>query len=187
MTRLHVRTAALIAVGLLTATTTAATATDDPGAGRPAVCRTGDLALDWASGGSAQPGGKDTAGKDTAGRQVDVLVAMKNTASHSCTLHGYPKVTLEMGTETRGVVTETFQDQKAQQPKTVTLAPGGTARFTLSFISAKDSDKDAIAPGVADITPPGNAEAKQLRWNWGEVARQEAATHPGNLVSPVCP
>lgn len=182
MTRVHGRTAALIAVGLLTATTTAAMAADDPEAGRPAGCRTGDLALDWTSGGSAQPGGKHT-----AGRQVDVLVAMKNTASHSCTLHGYPEVTLEMGTETRGVVTETFQDQKAQQPKTVTLAPGSTARFTLSFISAKDSDENAIDPGVADITPPGNTKAKQLRWNWGEVARQEGATHPGNLVSPIYP
>ncbi|SDL38792.1 DUF4232 domain-containing protein [Streptomyces indicus] len=176
MNHVHARSAALIAVGLLTATATSAMATDASGT----ACRTDALTMAWAPGGSAQPDGKGTAGK-----QVDAPVTMKNTASALCTLHGYPEVVLKMGTETRGVVTETFRYRTEQKPAAVTLAPGDAARFTLTFISASDRDENTIDPGVAEITPPGNTTAVQLRWTWGAVAGQEAATHSGNVVSPV--
>ncbi|MEG8277526.1 hypothetical protein [Streptomyces sp. AHA2] len=65
-----------------------------------------------------------------------------------------------------------------------TLNPGTSARFTMTFLSGKIDD-NVIDPGVAAITPPGNTQAKELRWKWGMVQKQEAATHPLNYVSPL--
>ncbi|MGI5478654.1 DUF4232 domain-containing protein, partial [Streptomyces lavendofoliae] len=98
-------------------------------------------------------------------------------------LRGHPKVTLLMGTETQGVQTETFVPQKAKAPKAVTLAPGKSARFILAFVSAKESDDNIIDPDSAEIAPPGNSKSKVLKWFWGPVLKQEAATKPGNYVS----
>lgn len=180
MVPIQARAAVVVAALLATTTAPAAAATSPSAAAEPVRCRTSNLALDWTSGGSAEPGGRHT-----EGRQVDVFVSMRNTGSHVCVLRGHPAVTLQMGTETEGVVTETFSPLTSQQPTTVRLAPGATARFTMTFLSVKESDDNVIDPGVAVITPPGNNRAKQLRWWWGPVQQQEAATHPGNYVSPV--
>ncbi|MBT2480089.1 DUF4232 domain-containing protein [Streptomyces sp. ISL-94] len=180
MVHTHVRSAALVCAGILTVTAAPALAATQPSAVQPAPCRTADLSLDWTSGGTAKPGGRNTE------EQVNAFVAMKNTGSSACTLQGYPKVTLKMGTETQGVETETFFEQESEKPKTVTLNAGATARFTMTFLSGR-SDDNIIDPGVASVTPPGNTKAKELRWMWGPVQRQEAATHPLNYVSPVLP
>ncbi|MGW0315732.1 DUF4232 domain-containing protein [Streptomyces flavidovirens] len=177
--RIHVRAAALVSVGILTITTAPALAANQPSTVQPAPCRTSNLALNWTSGGTAKPGGTHNE------EQVNAFVAVKNTGPGACTLRGYPKVTLKMGTETQGVQTETFFPQTSKKPKTVKLDSGATARFTVTFLSGKESDDNIIDPGVAAITPPGNTKAKELRWLWGQVQKQEAATHPGNYVSPV--
>ncbi|MBT2440084.1 DUF4232 domain-containing protein [Streptomyces sp. ISL-36] len=180
MVHIHARSAALVSAGILTLTATPASAATQPSAVQPAPCQTSNLALDWTDSGTAQPGGRDT-----AGRQVDTIVSMKNTGSRACTLQGYPGVTLKMGTETQGVITETFFPQKSEKPKVVKLNPGATARFTVTFLSGKETDDNIIDPPIVAITPPGNTKAKELRWWWGPVQQQEAATHPGNYVSPV--
>lgn len=118
MVRIQVR-AALVLAGILATTAAPVSAAASPSVAEPVRCRTSDLALDWTSGGSAEPGGRHT-----EGRQVDVFVSMKNTGAQACVLHGYPSVTLQMGTETEGVVTETFSSQTSQQPTTVTLDSG---------------------------------------------------------------
>ncbi|MER7112524.1 DUF4232 domain-containing protein [Streptomyces sp. NPDC000229] len=179
MARIHVRTAALVSAGILTITTAPALAANQPSAVQSTPCRTSSLALDWTSGGTAKPGGTNT--ED----QVNAFVAVKNTGSGACTLRGYPKVTLKMGTETQGVETETFFPQTSEKPKTVRLNSGASARFTVTFLSGKESDDNIIDPGVAAVTLPGNTKAKELRWWWGPVQKQEAATHPGNYVGPV--
>lgn len=178
MPRVHLRTAALMSAGVLTLTAAPAWSAHQPSAAQAAVCHTSDLSLAWAPGGTAKPGGTDTE------EQVTAVVSLHNTGSRTCTLRGYPKMTLEMGTETEGVQTETFFSQRSQTPRTVTIRPGSTARFTLYFLAGK-ADDNVIDPGVAAITPPANTSSKQLRWPWGLVQRQEAATHPLNYVSPV--
>jgi len=180
MAQIPVRAAALVSTAILAITTAPALATDPPSGVQPAPCRTADLSLDWTSGGGAQPGGRDTAGS-----QEDAYVSMKNTGTRACTLRGYPKVSLQMGTETAGVVTEQLPPHTSEKPKTVKLNPGATARFVVTFLSAKESDENIIDPGVAVITPPGNTKAKELRWWWGPVRQQQGATHPGNYVGPV--
>ncbi|MGI5478788.1 DUF4232 domain-containing protein [Streptomyces lavendofoliae] len=178
MARLSARRAALLVAGLMAATMSPALAAGPAAAGQPEPCKAGALTPSWTSGGSARPGG-------VPGEQVTAVVALKNTGSHACTVHGYPRVTLKMGTETAGVQTETFREQTSVRPKPVTLAPGASARFTLTFLSAKESDDNVIVPGVAEITPPNSKTSHDLKWRWGPVTRQEAATHPGNFVSPV--
>ncbi|GAA2505036.1 DUF4232 domain-containing protein [Streptomyces gobitricini] len=177
MAHINIRGAALVSAGLLALTAAPALATAQPTAAQ-IPCRTADLGLDWTTDGTAKPGGSNTE------EQVSVVVAVKNSGSSACTLRGFPKVTLKMGTETKGVETETFFNQQTPNPKTVTLNPGGTARFTMTFLSGK-TDDNVIDPGVAAITPPGNTQAKELRWIWGMVQKQEAATHPLNYVGPL--
>ncbi|MFF8844179.1 DUF4232 domain-containing protein [Streptomyces sp. NPDC015127] len=179
MVHVHVRAAAVVSAGILTITSAPALAANQLPAVQEVPCRTSNLALDWTSGGTAKPGGTNTE------EQMNAFVAVKNTGSGACTLRGYPKVTLKMGTETEGVQTETFFPQTSEKPKTVKLNSGETARLTVTFLSGKASDDNIIDPGEADITPPGNTEARELRWLWGPVQKQEAATHPGNYVSPV--
>ncbi|MEV3987499.1 DUF4232 domain-containing protein [Streptomyces sp. NPDC049837] len=180
MARLSARRAALLVAGLMAASLTPAPAiaASPAAAGQPGPCKARALAPSWAPGGTAKPGG-------VPGEQVTAVVALKNTGSRACTVHGYPKVVLKMGTETAGVQTETFREQTSVRPKPVTLAPGASARFTLTFLSAKESEENVIVPGVAEITPPKGKTSKQLKWHWGPVLRQEAATHPGNFVGPV--
>ncbi|WP_228973215.1 DUF4232 domain-containing protein [Streptomyces sp. DH12] len=178
MARLFPRRAALLVAGLMAASTAPAVAVSPDVTGRPAPCKDSALAPSWAPGGSAKPEG-------VPGEQVTAVVALKNTGSHACALRGYPEVTLKMGTETEGVQTETFRDQTSVRPKPVTLAPGASARFTLTFLSSKVSEDDVIVPGVAEITVPAGKSPKELKWRWGPVMRQEAATHSGNFVSPV--
>ncbi|MFI2616947.1 DUF4232 domain-containing protein [Streptomyces sp. NPDC018584] len=178
MARLSARRAALLVAALMAATMTPAIAASPTTTGQPAPCQAAALMPSWASGGSAKSGG-------VPDEQVTAVVALKNTGARACTVHGYPKVTLEMGTETAGVQTETFREQTSVRAKPVTLAPGGSARFTLTFLSARESEDNVIVPGVAAITPPNGKASKDLKWRWGPVLRQEAATHPGNFVSPV--
>ncbi|MGV9884426.1 DUF4232 domain-containing protein [Streptomyces sp. NPDC003006] len=178
MTRTQLRAAGLVSACILATTITPAWTASRPATEQPAPCRTGNLALDWTTGGTANPGGSHTE------EQVTVFAAVKNTGSDACTLRGYPKVTLRMGTETRGVETETFMQQVSKKPTTVTLDSGASARFIVTFLSGKPSD-NIIDPGVAAITPPGTTKAKELPWRWGLVQKQEGATHPGNYVSPV--
>ncbi|MGA4845185.1 DUF4232 domain-containing protein [Streptomyces sp. G5(2025)] len=178
MARLSPRGTALLVAGLMAASMTPAIAAVPAVAGQPGPCKTSALAPSWAPGGSAKPEG-------VPGEQVTAVVALKNTGSHACALRGYPEVTLKMGTETEGVQTETLRDQTSVRPKPLTLAPGASAHFTLTFLSSKVSEDNVIVPGVAEITPPNGKTSKELKWRWGPVTRQEAATHPGNFVSPV--
>ncbi|MFE6685177.1 DUF4232 domain-containing protein [Streptomyces sp. NPDC057743] len=180
MARLHLRTAAAATLGMLITTTTLSLAANQAAAEQSAPCRTSDLTPSWAPGGSAKPGG-------VPDEQLTAVVAVKNTGSQACTLHGYPKVTLKAGTARSGAPTETLHDQVSVKPKTVTLKPGASARFTLTFLSEKASNENALVPAVVDITPPGNTKSRELKWRWGPVLRHESATHPGNFVSPAHP
>ncbi|MEU2923717.1 DUF4232 domain-containing protein [Streptomyces sp. NPDC007251] len=129
-----------------------------------------NVSLSWA-GGTAKPGGGSDQ-QETAGVQV------KNSGDDTCSLLGAPSVML---------TTNGAPETLSQQPggNSVNLAPGKTARFTITFLG--DSGKNGneiIRPDQAVVTLPGGT-AKTLTWQWGSVTRQEAASHPGNFVSPI--
>jgi Protein of unknown function (DUF4232) len=163
----HTRTiAACVAVGALVSSVSAAV----PAAaalGSPA-CK--NVTLSW-GGGTARPGG----GSD---RQETAVVKVKNTGDRGCALLGAPSVMLTTNGE---------PETLSQQPggSTVNLAPGRTAKFTITFLS--DSGRhgnQVIRPDQAVVTLPGGT-VKTLDWKWGQVTRQEAASHPGNFISPI--
>ncbi|MYT30871.1 MULTISPECIES: DUF4232 domain-containing protein [unclassified Streptomyces] len=139
-------------------------------AAAPHTCSVQQLALSWA-GGTAKHGG--TGNQDTA------IVRVHNKGDKSCTLHGYPNVTLKAKAAHD---TETLRHTPRTKPRTVTIAPGTHTTFTLVFLSELNEPAQAIKPNRVDITLPGNSRSTSLDWPWGPVTRQEGATHPGNYV-----
>jgi hypothetical protein len=155
-----------VAAGALTASVAAAI----PAVAAPGSPACKNVALSWA-GGTARPGG----GSD---QQETARVQVKNSADRTCSLLGAPSVMLTTNGEP-----ETLSQQ--QGGNSVNLAPGKTAKFTITFLS--DSGKNGneiIRPDQAVGTLPGGT-VKTLTWQWGTVTRQEAASHPGNFVSPI--
>lgn len=108
------------------------------------------------------------------------MVQLRNSSADSCTRQGHPDVTL-----TQGKTSERRHDTSKPKPKPVALAPGKSTTFTLLFLSEKDEPQQALTPTTAAVTPPQNKASTSLPWKWGPVTKQEAATHPGNLVGPV--
>lgn len=144
-----------------------------PGSGTAAGrCHTGDLAFSWASPGP---------GRD-ATQQQRASVVLRNTSGHTCAMHGFPGVDLvNSGTQWPLV-------RDSQSPATVTLAPGRSTRFTVTFLpwNATGNDPaDDFAPTTVVITPPNETTSYDLPWRWGRVLRQDAATHPGTYTGPV--
>ncbi|MFI1069562.1 DUF4232 domain-containing protein [Streptomyces puniciscabiei] len=155
-----------VAAGALVSSVSAA----DPAVAAPGSPACKNVALSWA-GGTARPGG----GSD---QQETARVRVKNSGGSTCSLLGAPSVMLTTNGEPETLL---------QQPggNTVNLAPGKTATFTITFLS--DSGKNGneiIRPDQAVVTLPGGT-VKALTWQWGSVTRQEAASHPGNYVSPI--
>ncbi|MEU2261980.1 DUF4232 domain-containing protein [Streptomyces sp. NPDC019645] len=140
----------------------------------PPPCLTSDLALAWAPGGTAVSGGTDPGSSRTA------VVALRNSGNTACLLDGFPKVTLA-----QGATTENLVDQRSVSHSAVTLEPGGSARFTLTFRQGQSGEDGVIEPVTAIVTPPNNTASQNMRWRWGPVAEQESAAPPRNFVGPV--
>ncbi|MEU2716994.1 DUF4232 domain-containing protein [Streptomyces sp. NPDC007205] len=155
-----------VAAGALVSSVSAA-APAVAAAGSPA-CK--NVTLSWA-GGTAKPGG----GSD---QQETARVQVKNSGGSTCSLLGAPSVML---------TTNGQPETLLQQPggNSVSLAPGHTAKFTITFLSDRGKNgNEIIRPDQAVVTLPGGT-VKTLTWRWGAVTRQEAASHPGNFVSPI--
>ncbi|MEE1753965.1 DUF4232 domain-containing protein [Streptomyces sp. SP18CS02] len=164
------------AAGLLAALAAAASAlaTAPAATAAPAPCRSAVMALSWGTGGTAVPGGS------APGTQRTADVSVTNKGSDACALRGYPDVKL-----VQGETVETLFDQTSASPGTVTVEPGASARFTLTFLAAKAGEAAVIEPTHAAVVLPNTTAGKHLQWQWGPVAQQEAATHPGNYTGPV--
>ncbi|MEU7052773.1 DUF4232 domain-containing protein [Streptomyces lavenduligriseus] len=128
------------------------------------------VTLSWAGGTAKQGGGSD--------RQETARVQVKNTGDRACSLLGAPSVEL-----TTDGVPERLLPQRGGAG--VDLAPGRTATFTITFLGDTGRNgNEIIRPDQAVVTLPGGT-VKTLTWRWGSVTRQEAASRPGNYVSPV--
>ncbi|WP_367038344.1 DUF4232 domain-containing protein [Streptomyces sp. Je 1-332] len=144
-----------------------------PASAAPASCRTNQLQASWSDAGSARS-------SEPTGEQETAVVQLRNSSDATCTLQGHPDVALTKGTDE-----ERLHDTSKPAPKQVSLAPGESTTFTFLFLSEKDEPRQAISPTKAIVTPPDNKASSSLPWKWGPVTRQEAATHPGNVVGPV--
>ncbi|MFE0648289.1 DUF4232 domain-containing protein [Streptomyces sp. NPDC059534] len=144
-----------------------ATESGAPAAARP--CRTAGLGFAIAPGSGAQ----------AVGEQGAVVVRLTNKSGAPCTLKGYPGVDLV------GDTTWSLPRQTSQTPRPVTLKPGATTTFTLTYQSYEEGSGVELTPKRIVVTPPGETHSTTLTWDFSSVLLQDGATHPGTYVGPV--
>jgi hypothetical protein len=133
-------------------------------------CHTAGLAFSFGSGDGTVSSSDD---------QQKLAVVLKNKGSATCSLQGFPGVDLKASSGSWSLA------RSSVTPKKVTLAPGGSATFTISFLPwTKDSGTEFKATSVV-VTPPNETTSATLTWPGGSVLLQDGATHPGTYTGPV--
>ncbi|MFH8657196.1 DUF4232 domain-containing protein [Streptomyces afghaniensis] len=154
--------AALAATLLLTACDDDKTGGDDAkNADRPGgtACAIGDLGVEVGAG--AAPAAGDTG---------NVTVTLTNQGG-ACVLKGFPAVDLLAEDSTTSVSPE--QTAKAQ---TLTLGKGGTTSFTITYVRGEKGSPKSLPVRKASFALPGaTADARDLPWSYGEVARRDGS------------
>ncbi|MFI6209302.1 DUF4232 domain-containing protein [Streptomyces sp. NPDC051041] len=142
--------------------------TDDGGEAAPAgtACRLDEVGVQVEA--SPAPAAGDTG---------TVSVVLTNNGS-SCTLDGFPTVTLAAGTTTADVPHD--QAAAAQQ---VTLAQGATASFTVTYARGEAGGAQSLAAEKATFALPGDSATHGFPWSYGEVAL-EGEGAPDASVTP---
>jgi hypothetical protein len=129
-------------------------------AGGPSECRTADLSVHLKPG---SPG---------AGQRYATVV-LTNTSGHNCTVTGYGGLAL-LGAPGKGVPTE-LRRAPVPEPRTVGLAPGGSARSLLHWtvIPGGNEPGAACEPTAVTVvvTPPGQRTAALRPWSFGPVCQ----------------
>ncbi|KPI30513.1 Protein of unknown function DUF4232 [Actinobacteria bacterium OK074] len=111
--------------------------------------------------------------------QQALPVVLKNKTSATCTIQGFPGVDLKSSSGTWSLT------RSSATPKTVTLAAGSSATFTITYLPwNKGSGTEFKATSVV-ITPPNETTSATLAWPGGSVELQDGATHPGTYTGPV--
>ncbi|MEF9886321.1 DUF4232 domain-containing protein [Streptomyces sp. P9-A4] len=140
------------------------------GSGAATRCTTAGLGFAVAPGSGAQ----------SVGEQGAVVVALTNKGGATCLLNGYPGVDL-VGDDTWSLTRQT-----SQKPRQVTLAPGASTSFTITYLSYDPASGSVeFKPRKIVVTPPGETHSTTLTWDFSSVLRQDAATRPGTYVGPV--
>ena len=117
-----------------------------------------------------------------AAGSVEVAIALTNTGSSSCTLQGWPGVSLVgdgNGTQLGAAATFT----RSSPHPTVTLAPGAVAKAPLSIVQAANFPTAACSPQAADgfrVYPPGETGSLYIA-----DAGVTACTNPASEVLSV--
>jgi hypothetical protein len=164
--------AALAATLLLTACDDDKTSGDDAkNADRPGgtACAIGDLGVEVGAG--AAPAAGDTG---------NVTVTLTNQGG-ACVLKGFPAVDLLAEDSTTSVSPE--QTAKA---RTLTLGKGGTTSFTITYIRGEKGSPKSLPVRKASFALPGaTADARDLPWSYGEVARRDGSGSGGAAQASV--
>jgi hypothetical protein len=164
--------AALAATLLLTACDDDKTSGDDAkNADRPggSACAIGDLGVEVGAG--AAPAAGDTG---------NVTVTLTNNGAQ-CTLKGFPAVDLVSEDSTTSVSPE--QTAKAQP---LTLGKGGTTSFTITYVRGEAGSPKSLTVRKASFALPGaTADAHDLPWSYGEVARRDGSSSGGAAQASV--
>lgn len=118
-----------------------------------------------------------------AGQQTTQVVDLTNKGSTACTMEGFPGVNL-VGTAS-GTKNYTWPLVRSSvKYGQVTLQPGGTAHFNLTYLPFAAGDGTDMTVAMIVLTPPNTTTQAQLTWNQ-QVLLQDAATHPGTYIGPV--
>ncbi|MER6433364.1 DUF4232 domain-containing protein [Streptomyces sp900105245] len=128
-------------------------------------CRTRDLTFEM--------------GGVIAGDQQSFPVVLTNKGTTACTMRGFPGVDLRSASGSWSLA------RSGSTPRTVTLAPGKTAEFTVTYAPWEEGDGEEFKAHSLVVTPPGETTSKTLAWPGDSVLRQDAATSPGTYVGPV--
>ncbi|OON74358.1 DUF4232 domain-containing protein [Streptomyces tsukubensis] len=117
-------------------------------------------------------------------QQQSVSVKLENAGDVTCTLHGFPGVTLVNADG------DTWDLRRSGvTPSTLTLKPGeDTAMVSMSILPVDPSDKDTkpFVPSKVLITPPNETTHVDLDWPYGgAILDQSGATRPGTFVDPI--
>ncbi|GAB7031461.1 DUF4232 domain-containing protein [Streptomyces sp. NPDC021749] len=136
-------------------------------------CHTSGLKASFATGGDAAPD-PDADGPTTTS------VVLTNKGSRACRIGGFAGVDLksENGGERWSLA------RSSAKHGSITLGPGDSTDFTINLLMTKE-DEGFYQPAFADITPPNETTSLTIKWPWGTLVDQRAATHPGTFVNPI--
>ncbi|MFE7898290.1 DUF4232 domain-containing protein [Streptomyces sp. NPDC057424] len=122
------------------------------------ACALGDMGVQVGAG--AAPAAGDTG---------TVTVTLTNKGAQ-CTLKGFPAVDLMADDSTTSV-----SPDQAAKAGSLTLGKGGTTSFTITYVRGEAGSPKSLPVRKASFTLPGaTADAHDLTWSYGEVARRDA-------------
>jgi len=118
-----------------------------------------------------------------AGQQTTQIVDLTNKGSTACTMEGFPGVDLAGTANGQSNYTWPLARSSVRYSQ-VTLQPGGTAHFNLTYLPFATGDGMDMTVTKLVLTPPNTFTQAQLTWNQ-QVLLQDGATHPGTYIGPV--
>ncbi|MEU8912069.1 DUF4232 domain-containing protein [Streptomyces nigrescens] len=136
-------------------------------------CHASGLKASFATGDDAVP-------DPNAGGSTTTSIVLTNKGSRTCVIGGFPGVDLksENGGERWSLA------RSSKKFSSITLKPGDSTDFTINLALTKE-EEGFYQPAYADITPPNETTALTLKWPWGTLVDQRAATHPATFVNPI--
>lgn len=122
--------------------------------------------------------------KTGAATQPTQVVDLTNQGTSACTMEGFPGVDLVGVANGQQNYNWPLVRASSSYSK-VTLQPGGTAHFGLTYLPGTSGDGSTlISVSKLVITPPNDYTQAELTWNQ-DIILQDAATHPGTYITPV--
>jgi hypothetical protein len=124
-------------------------------------------------------------------QQRSVPVTLTNRGHGTCHMRGYPRVVLVEGnldSDNAGEIRVPVP-RHAATVTTVTLRPGASTSFTLTFHvedAQRARDKlGAVRPGTIWVTPPGSGSHLTVKWRFRPVLAGTIGTGATTYVTPV--
>lgn len=117
------------------------------------------------------------------------VVDMTNHGSSACTMQGYPGVDLIGDVKDQPSYDWSLMRAAGSTPAKVSVAPGSTAHFDLTYLSGDlasggGDGNTVISVHKMVITPPDDFTQGSLAWA-ATVVLQDTATSPGTYISTV--
>ncbi|WP_280874894.1 DUF4232 domain-containing protein [Streptomyces pseudovenezuelae] len=103
---------------------------------------------------------------DPGAGQENFPIVLTNTASHTCTVRGYPGAAFA---DSAGKQLGPDPKRSSGAPETVTLAPGQSAWAGLTFSNPEVSGAKSATPATLVVTPPDEKDPLKVKWTGGQV------------------
>jgi hypothetical protein len=98
--------------------------------------------------------------------QENFPIVLTNTASHTCTVRGYPGAAFA---DSAGKQLGPDPKRSSGTPETVTLDPGQSAWAGLTFSNPEVSGAKSATPTTLVVTPPDEKDPLKVKWTGGPV------------------